>query len=206
MVLSFYHFEGSFHFWELLWGLVLRPFYTCSSLMLFSPFSCFLWLLSLLVAFFLSVLLSQGWCEALFFCVWFFLVFCCCCVFLGRIPPSPFLYWFCSQQFAELGSIDFFAFSARACSLAFMCLAILFLGTCRAVFFYILISFPNACFLIYLFLFLTLVLRPFSVYWFCYFSYSEGSFFKFFCFCCCCGSSSTSLFFFLVLFFPVFRI
>ena len=42
VVLSFYHFEGSFHFWALLWGLVLKPFSTCASLMSFSPFCMFL--------------------------------------------------------------------------------------------------------------------------------------------------------------------
>ena len=42
VVLSFYHFEGSFHFWALLWGLVLRPFSTCASLMSFSPFCMFI--------------------------------------------------------------------------------------------------------------------------------------------------------------------
>ena len=121
--------EGSFQFW----GLVLRPFSTCSSLMSFgSPFSRFLWLLSLLVASFFCSLLSP------FFCVLLFRV-----LFLGRIPPSSFHHWFCSQQSAELGSIHFLAFSARACSLAFLCLAILFLAICRAVF-YIFISFSKA--------------------------------------------------------------
>ena len=38
LALSFYHFEGSFYFWALLWVLVLRPFSTCSSLMSFSLF------------------------------------------------------------------------------------------------------------------------------------------------------------------------
>ena len=46
VVLSFYHFEGSFFFFFFfrahLWGLVLRPFSTCSSLMSFSPFFTFL--------------------------------------------------------------------------------------------------------------------------------------------------------------------
>ena len=53
-------FWGFFHFWALLWGLVLRPFSTCSSLMSFSPFSRFLWLLSLLVASFFCSLLSRA--------------------------------------------------------------------------------------------------------------------------------------------------
>ena len=64
VVLSFYHFEGSFQFWVLSWGLVLRPFSACSVLMSFSSFSCFLWLLSLLVSFFLFLLLA-------FFCFFF---------------------------------------------------------------------------------------------------------------------------------------
>ena len=61
IVLSFYHFEGSFHFWALLWGLVLRRFSTSSSLMSFSPFSCFLWLLSLLVVSSSFFLFSSHW-------------------------------------------------------------------------------------------------------------------------------------------------
>ena len=68
----FYHFEGSFHFWALLcvcvwggawgWGrgLVLRPVSTLSSLMSFSPCSCFLWLLCFLVASFFCSLLSKA--------------------------------------------------------------------------------------------------------------------------------------------------
>ena len=55
VVLSFYHFEGSFPV-----GVVLRPFCTCSSFMSFSPFSCFLWLLFLSGCFFFSVLFSLG--------------------------------------------------------------------------------------------------------------------------------------------------
>ena len=108
-VLSFYHFEGSFHFWAILRGLVLRPFSTCSSLMAFSPFSRFLWLLSLLVASSFCSLLSrvlQGSflptvCD--FFVFYFLFVFCFVfswggggevvlfCFLLGRLPPSSFL-------------------------------------------------------------------------------------------------------------------
>ena len=165
IVLSFYHFEGSFHFWALLLGLVLRRFSTSSSLMSFSPFSCFLWLLSLLVVFFFFFFF--------FFCSLFtgashgsFLssvcdVFGCCFLllllllfFAGPSSTQIFAYWFCSHQFAELGSIHCLAFSAWACSLAFLCLAILFLTICSAVFllffvffffFDILICFSKTC-------------------------------------------------------------
>ena len=151
VVLSFYHFEGSFHFWALLWGFVLKPFSTCASLMSFSPFCMFL------VASFSSGcfkkkkkkknLLSRGRRRDPFLCVcdlFVFLLFLFCLfvvflflllffgvfffflvwlkkitIILGRIQSISFLYWFCSQQFAELGSILFLAFSARACSLAF---------------------------------------------------------------------------------------
>ena len=79
VVLSFCHFEGSFHFWGHLWGLVLRPFSTCSSLMSFSPFSCFLWLLSLLVAsFFCSLLSRASWGSVLLLATFSFLFFCFC--------------------------------------------------------------------------------------------------------------------------------
>ena len=83
--------------------------------------------------------------------------FCCCCFLLGRLPPSSFLYWFCSQQFPELGSIHFFAFSARACSLAFLCLAILFLLICRAVF--DLLIFFSKSFLSLVILLISVILR-----------------------------------------------
>ena len=141
--LGMYHFDGSFHFWALLWGLVLRSFSTCSSLLSFSHFSLFLWLLYLLVAFFLFSL-SLGRRRApfpllcatfSFFCLFFFC--CCCCFVAGPSSTQLFAYWFCSHQFAELGSIHCLAFSARAYSLAFPCLAILFLAICRAVYIYI---------------------------------------------------------------------
>ena len=144
VVLSFYHFEGSFHFWALLWGLVLKPFSTCASLMSFSPFCMFL-VASFSSGCFKKKKISLGGAVGILFCVcatflFCFVLFVCCGVFfcfvffwfffflvwlkkitiiLGRIQPISFLYWFCSQQFAELGSILFLAFSARACSLAF---------------------------------------------------------------------------------------
>ena len=147
VLLSFDHFEGSFHFWALLWGLVLRPFSTCTSLMSFSPFSRFLWLLSLLVA-------------TSFFLFFFSVLFCLGLLSLFRVrhfrfvflsSTQIFAYWFCSHQVAEHGSIHCLAFSARACSLAFLCLAILFLAICRVAF------------LIYWFVFLGLVFRLFSL-------------------------------------------
>ena len=148
VVLSFYHFEGSFHFWALLWGLVLKPFSTCASLMSFSPFCMFLVASFSSGCFKKKKIFSLGGAVGILFCVCvrpfrfffaFFVLFVCCCFFgffvvvflvffglvkkkkkiLGRIQSISFLYWFCSQQFAELGSILFLAFSARACSLAF---------------------------------------------------------------------------------------
>ena len=59
-------------------------------------------------------------------CVTFFL-------FLFLLGRQLFPYWFYSHQFAELRSIHRLAFLARACSLAFLCLAILFLAISRAV-------------------------------------------------------------------------
>jgi len=107
-------------------------------------------------------------------------------LYLGHLPPSSFLDKLSSEQFAELKSVHLLAFSARACSLAFLSLVSPFLAICRAVF-------------IYLFLFSGLSLFL-SFYSDCVdFSYSEGSFFLFFS-----GifhASSTVLFFFQVLFF-----
>ena len=54
--------------------------------------------------------------------------------FAGPSSTQLFPYWFCSHQFAEIGSIHCLAFSAWACSLASLCLAILFLTICSAVF------------------------------------------------------------------------
>ena len=123
---------------------------------------------------------------ATFLCVFFFFFF----FFAGPSSTQLFLYWFCSHQFAELGSIHCLAFTARACSLAFLCLAILFLAICRAVFWYTDLFFSGLC--LGLFLFSDSVDL----------SYSKGSLKKkkkiwgiFH------GSSSTALFFILVLFF-----
>ena len=78
VVLSFYHFEGSFHFWALLWGLVLRPFSTCASLMSFSPLCMFLGASFSSGCFFFSffffclfvvVIFSLGGAVGLLFCV-----------------------------------------------------------------------------------------------------------------------------------------
>ena len=148
VVLSFYHFEGSFHFWALFGALVPRPFATCSSLML----------LFLLVAFFLSFLfmLSSPYsvvgllslsCGRRFFFFFFF---------AGPSSTQLFNYWFCCHQFAELGSIHCLAFSARACYLAFPCLAILFLEICRAVSWCTCFFFSGWC-------------LGRSLYWFCWF-------------------------------------
>ena len=46
--------------------------------------------------------------------------------FAGLSSTQLLPYWFCSHQFAELGSIHCLAFSARACSLAFVSIAGLF--------------------------------------------------------------------------------
>ena len=57
-------------------------------------------------------------------------------LFLGQLSPSSFLEGLSSEQFADLGSIHFLGFWARACSLALLYLAVLFLAICRAVFIY----------------------------------------------------------------------
>ena len=66
-------------------------------------------------------------------CVTFFFIF----FFAGPSSIQLFPYWFYSHQFAELGSIHRLAFSARACSLAFLCWAVLFLAISRAVLIYL---------------------------------------------------------------------
>ena len=66
---------------------------------------------------------------ATFSCFCFVLFVFCFCFSWAVFHPAR------SQQFAELGSIDFLAFSARACSLAFLCLAVLCLGTCMTFYF-----------------------------------------------------------------------
>ena len=48
--------------------------------------------------------------------------------FLSHLPPSSFLEWLSSEQFAELGSVQLLAFSARAYSLAFLSLGVPFLA------------------------------------------------------------------------------
>ena len=48
--------------------------------------------------------------------------------FLSHITPSSFLEWLSSEQFAELGSVQLLAFSARAYSLAFLSLGVPFLA------------------------------------------------------------------------------
>ena len=175
----------SFCFWI---GNLLKSFSTQFLLVLFSLQNIFfkslstrlLFLVSLLllllsmIAFSYVGLLSLLW-------AWPFHALC-----LGHLQPSSVLEGLSSEQFAELGSVQLSAFSARACSLSFLSSVSPFLAICRAVF-------------IYLVLFggLSLLLSPFSDS--VDFSYSEGSFFKFFS-----GifhAYSTVLFFFLVLFF-----
>ena len=161
-----------------------------------SPFhvSCGFFLFWLLLSLFFPfppVLFCLGRLRAPFFCwdffVWVFLF--CFFVFLARSSSTQlFPYWFCSHQFAELGSIHCWAFSPRDCSLAFLSFAILFLAICRAVSWYTDLFFPGFC--------LGLSLFSDSV----DFSYSKGSIFKFF-WGIFYGSSFTALFFFLVLFF-----
>ena len=121
-------------------------------------------------------------------CDFFVLFFC----FLSS--TQLFAYWFCSHQFAELGSIHCLAFSPRACSLAFLCLAILFLAICRTVFFLFLFLytdfFSQAC----VYAFLSLVILLIS-------AILRAHFLKFFWGIFTGRSSSTALFFFLALFF-----
>ena len=71
-------------------------------------------------------------------------------VFLSHLQPSSFLEGLSSEQFAELGSVHLLAFSARACSLAFVSSGSPFLTMCRAVFIYLVLSG-------------VFVLRPFSL-------------------------------------------
>ena len=77
LVLSFYHFEGSFRFWAHLWGLVLRLFSNCSSLMSFSPFhvSCDFFLFWLLLLLFFSVLSRTSYGSVLLCATFFFFSF-----------------------------------------------------------------------------------------------------------------------------------
>ena len=57
--------------------------------------------------------------------------------FLSHLPPSSFLEWLSSEQFAELGSVQLLAFSARAYSLAFLSLGVPFLAISGAVSIYL---------------------------------------------------------------------
>ena len=75
-------------------------------------------------------------------------------LYLSHLPPSSSLEGLSSEQFAELGSVQLLAFSARACSLAFLSSVSPFLTICRAVFVYLVF----VCFL-----FFGLVLRLFSL-------------------------------------------
>ena len=65
-------------------------------------------------------------------------------VFLSHLPPSSFLVGMSSEQFAELESVHLLAFSARACSLAFLSLGVAFLAISRA-FLIILSFFSRVC-------------------------------------------------------------
>ena len=106
-------------------------------------------------------------------------------LYLSHLPPGSFLEGLSSKQFAEHWSFHLLAFSARACSLAFLSSVSPFLTFCRAVFIYL---------VLFLSLFLGLSLFSDSV----EFSYAEGSFFLLFS-----GifhASSVVVFFFLVLF------
>ena len=58
-------------------------------------------------------------------------------VFLSHLPPSSFLEGLSSGQFAELGSVHLLAFSARACTLAFLSSGSAFLAIFRAIFIYL---------------------------------------------------------------------
>ena len=58
-------------------------------------------------------------------------------LYLSHLPPSSFLEGLSSEQFAELGSVRLLAFSARACSLAFLSSVFPFLAICRAVLIYL---------------------------------------------------------------------
>ena len=107
-------------------------------------------------------------------------------LYLSHLPSCSFLEGLSSEQFAELRAVHLLAFSARACSLAFLSSRSPFLAICRAVFVYLVL-------LGRLFLCLSLFSDCVDL------SCSEGSFFLFFS-----GifhASSAVLFFFLVLFF-----
>ena len=56
--------------------------------------------------------------------------------FLSHLPPSSVLERLSSEQFGELESVHLLAFSATACSLAFLSLGVSFLAICGAIFIY----------------------------------------------------------------------
>ena len=58
-------------------------------------------------------------------------------VFLSHRPPRSFLDGLSCDQFAELESVHLLAFSARACSLAFLSLGVSFLAISMAVLIYL---------------------------------------------------------------------
>ena len=150
VALSFYHFEGSFHFWVLSWGLVLRPFSACSVLMSFSdpPFhvSCGFFLFWLLL---FSVLFSLGRCRASFFCVRLFRFF-----FPGPFSTQlfPLLVLFSAVCRAWIHWL--FSFFSPGLFFGLLVFSDSVLGICRVFFFFffffwgggdILISFSKAC-------------------------------------------------------------
>ena len=109
----------------------------------------------------------------------------------GHLPPICSLEGLSSEKFVKLESVHLLAFSARACSLAFLSLGVSFLEIFRA-------------FLIYLVLFSGLFLGLSFFSDSVHFSCSKGSFFLFFS-GLFRGSSSTALFC-VVLFFLALRI
>ena len=64
-------------------------------------------------------------------------------LFHAVFPPSSFLEWLSSEQFAELRSVHLLAFSAWARSLAFLSLGVPFLAICRAVLIYLVVFFSS---------------------------------------------------------------
>ena len=93
-------------------------------------------------------------------------------LFLSNEGLSP-------EKFAGLGSIHFLGFWARACTLALVYLAVLFLAICRAVFMYFFLSFFQACSYAFFSLVNLLVSAILNAH-FSYFSY-----------CCSSGTSGT---------------
>ena len=93
-------------------------------------------------------------------------------LYLNHLPPSSFLEGLSSEQFAELASVHLLAFSARACSLAFLSSGSPFLAIYKAVFVYLVLFFLGGGGGLFLFLYLFSDSVDFS--------YSEGSFFLFF--------------------------